>query len=235
MNIGTGSEAMEYAPGISQIATLLADPKRSAMLWALIDGGTRGAEELARLVGVTPSSASAHLARLSSAGLLKFEARGRKRFFRLAAPEVGAAVEALVSVSRVRVGRSHNEPLPRATADMRRACHCGEHLGGELAGQLYQRMLAAQWLQPRGSLIDITHKGALGLAAIGIYSQGFAARGGLQVCEGWDGEHPHAGGALGASLMTLFMQSGWLRAREGSRALQVTVAGLRAIRNLASQ
>lgn len=226
---------MEYAPGISQIATLLADPKRSAMLWALIDGGTRGAEELARLVGVTPSSASAHLARLSSAGLLKFEARGRKRFFRLAAPEVGAAVEALVSVSRVRVGPSRDEALPRPPADMRKACCCGEHLGGEVAGQLYQRMLAAQWLHPRGGVVDITHKGTLGLAAVGIYSQAFAAPGALQVCAGWNGEHPHAGGALGASLMKLFMQSGWLRAREGSRALQVTATGLRAIRNIACQ
>ena len=29
---------MEHAPCISQIATLLADPKRSAMMWALMDG-----------------------------------------------------------------------------------------------------------------------------------------------------------------------------------------------------
>ncbi|MBH2035905.1 MAG: transcriptional regulator, partial [Pseudomonadales bacterium] len=28
---------MEHAPCISQIATLLADPKRSAMMWALMD------------------------------------------------------------------------------------------------------------------------------------------------------------------------------------------------------
>ena len=34
----TGSEYMEHAPCISQIATLLADPKRSAMMWALMDG-----------------------------------------------------------------------------------------------------------------------------------------------------------------------------------------------------
>lgn len=226
---------MENAPCISRIATLLADPKRSAMLWALIDGGTRGAEELANLVGVTPSSASAHLARLSSAGLLKFEARGRKRFFKLAAPEVGAAVEALASVSRVRAGRVDQELLPRPPAAMRRACCCGEHLGGELASELYQRMLAAQWLIPRGERLDISQTGMTHLATIGIYSQAFATREGHSICMGWDGERPHIGGALGASLMMLFMQSGWLRERECSRALQVTETGLRRIRHIASQ
>lgn len=222
---------MENAPCISRIATLLADPKRSAMLWALIDGGTRGAEELANLVGVTPSSASAHLARLSSAGLLKFEARGRKRFFRLAAPEVGAAVEALASVSRVRAV----DPLPRPPAAMRRACCCGEHLGGELAYELYQRMVAAQWVSPRGMQLDITQKGMTHLAHLGIYTQAFATRQEHSICEGWDGQRPHIGAALGASLMMLFMQSGWLRERECSRALHVTDIGLQRIRRIASQ
>lgn len=231
---------MEYAPCISRIATLLADPKRSAMLWALIDGGTRGAEELAGLIGVTPSSASAHLARLSSAGLLKFEARGRKRFFKLAAPEVGAAVVALASVSRVRGTLAQTAPQPRAPAAVRRACVCGEqhaglHLAGELAAQLYQRMQAAEWLVQEGGRIEITQQGVMQLQALGIYTQAFATRDGHRVCSGWEGEHLHIGGALGASLMTLFLQSGWLMARPDSRAVQVTEGGLRQICRIAHQ
>ena len=79
---------MQPIASISQIASLMADPKRSAMLWALIDGMARPSEELAMITGLTPSSACAHLARLSAGGLLKREARGRKRYFRLAGPEV---------------------------------------------------------------------------------------------------------------------------------------------------
>lgn len=89
---------MNAASSISQIASLMADPKRSAMLWALIDGTPRLANELAIMTGLTSSSACAHLSLLSSAGLLRHEARGRKRYFRLATPQVGAAVEALASV-----------------------------------------------------------------------------------------------------------------------------------------
>ena len=40
---------------------------------------------------------------------------------------------------------------------------------------------------------------------------------------------------LGASLMKLFMQSGWVREREESRALLVTEAGMLRIRSIASQ
>ncbi|RMO75403.1 hypothetical protein ALQ34_04752, partial [Pseudomonas syringae pv. maculicola] len=57
MNVSTGREHMEYGPGISQIATLLADPKRSAMLWALMDGTARPADELAILAGGSAASA----------------------------------------------------------------------------------------------------------------------------------------------------------------------------------
>jgi len=71
----------------------------------LMDGTARQAEELALLAGLSPSSANAHLGRLSAGGLLKVEARGRKRFFRLAAPEIGAAVEALASATLVSTPR----------------------------------------------------------------------------------------------------------------------------------
>ena len=130
---------MQTTPCISRIATLLADPKRSAMLWALIDGTTRGADELATLAGVSTSSAGAHLARLSAGGLLTFEARGRKRFFRLAKPEVGAAVEALASVSLVQAKTGVAAPISVPRTRPPKALHqvrlCGDHLGRRAGGR----------------------------------------------------------------------------------------------------
>lgn len=130
---------MEHAPCISQIATLLADPKRSAMMWALMDGSARATEELALLAGLSPSSASAHLGRLSAGGLLRVESRGRKRFFRLAAPEIGAAIEALASATFASAPQDipevfkRNAPLlkPRAVrSSLLSARLCDDHLGG---------------------------------------------------------------------------------------------------------
>jgi len=231
---------MELAPSISQIAMLLADPKRSAMIWALIDGSARGSEELARLAGLTPSSASAHLARLAAGGLLKLEARGRKRFFRLATPQVGTAVEALASVWAGRTDIPTGlalESLPPTPPSMRRARLCHDHLGGELAAELLQRLLEAAWLEQHDRRLEVTQKGIEQLAAQGIYLQALARQQDHAVCTccDWSNSRPHLGGALGASLLRLFLQSGWLRISDETRVLQVTQACVREIGKIACE
>jgi DNA-binding transcriptional ArsR family regulator len=224
--------SMDYIPRISRIATLLADPKRSAMLWALIDGATRGADELANLAGLTPSSASAHLSQLSAAGLLKREARGRKRFFRLAAPEVGMAVEALASVPAVRndAGRAP-ALLPGAAGATRKAGLCKDHLGGEVANALYKGFVEAGWIDVTPGGASLSPEGVLALAARGIYVQAFAQRGCLAVstCCDWCNGQPHLSGVLGASLLQLFLQKGWVRRLDDGHALRVTRVGQQAL------
>jgi len=139
---------MEQAPCISQVAALLADPKRSAMMCAMLDGASRTGDELALLAGLSISSAGAHLGRLAAGGLLRLEMRGKKRFFRLAAPEVGLAVQALASASMASaevINRSVAQPLP--PLPLLRASICSDHLGGELGKELYLRMLGAGWIE----------------------------------------------------------------------------------------
>lgn len=224
---------MDYIPRISRIATLLADPKRSAMLWALIDGATRGADELANLAGLTPSSASAHLSKLSAAGLLKREARGRKRFFRLAAPEVGMAVEALASVLAVQSEpeRPSQRLLQRNAGAVRKACICKDHLGGELANELYEQFTKWGWVDTHPGGASLSSQGVLALAARGIYVQAFAQRGCLSVvtCCDWCTGRPHLSGVLGASLLQLFLQKNWVRRLDNSHALRVTRLGQQAL------
>lgn len=231
---------MEHAPCISQIASLLADPKRSAMMWALMDGTARQSEELALLTGLSPSSANAHLGRLFSGGLLKVEERGRKRFFRLAAPEIGAAVEALASATiasspgKIADVFKRTESPARAQAapsSLLRARLCGEHLGGTLAADLYQRLLDAGWLEQLEKRVVVTHKGATAFATHGVFIQALAHR---QcdiacACPDWSERRPHLGGPLGTAILQLFMQSGWLNLPRDSRALHVTATGLREV------
>ena len=90
---------MEYAPSFSSIAALLADAGRASMVWALMGGSARPAGELALLAGLSPSSTSAHLAKLVEGGLLAQQRHGRNRYYRLAGPEVGQLVEALASAA----------------------------------------------------------------------------------------------------------------------------------------
>lgn len=231
---------MQPIASISQVASLMADPKRSAMLWALIDGMARPSEELAMLAGLTPSSACAHLARLSASGLLKREARGRKRYFRLAAPEIGTAVEALASVAirDVEPLLARREPTIGVPLAMRKARLCRDHLGGEVAADLLQRLLDAQWLQQTEQQLDITLTGREAFASLGIFIDAMALRDGrvcslCSCCSEVDERRPHLGGALGSSVLKLFVQSGWVRITDESRAAQVTAVGLRGIQQIA--
>lgn len=226
---------MEQAPCISQIATLLADPKRTAMVWALMDGSAKPSNELAALAGLSAASANAHLTRLTAGGLLRVEARSGKRFFRVAAADVGAAVDALACTTMASVARStptHSQSLI-APAALRRARLCHGHLGGELAAGLYQRMMAAGWIERPEQRTQVTPFGARKFAGLGIFTQALAQP---VVCDcfDWSEQQPHLGGALGAALLQLCMQSSWVSVINESQALQVSETGQLEIARLAT-
>ena len=65
----------------AETAALVGDSARANMLAALMDGRALTAAELARAAGITPQTASGHLARLTGAGLLAMERQGRHRLW----------------------------------------------------------------------------------------------------------------------------------------------------------
>ena len=229
---------MEYAPGFSSIAALLADAGRAAMIWALMDGSARPAGELALLAGLSPSSTSAHLAKLVEGGLLAQQRHGRNRYYRLAGPEVGQLVEALASAALAAPPRQTRAvPVSRGTPlVMREARTCYDHLAGELAVGVFARMCTADWLSEEGGALTLTASGELGLYALGIDLQpvGRQRRQRLCACPDWSERKPHLGGALGAALLRLCEGEGWLRRSKESRALQVSPDGRRAIMAIAA-
>lgn len=169
---------MEEAPCISQIASLLAEPKRTAMLWALMDGSAKSSEELATVAGLSSASANAHLARLIGGGLLRTEARRGKRLFRVAANDVSAAIDALAITtvaSAMRCASHTSPPALVAPLPLRHARLCQGHLGGKLAAALYQRMVGAGWLECGEQRTDVTLRGARQFANLGIFTQALAS------------------------------------------------------------
>jgi DNA-binding transcriptional ArsR family regulator len=79
---------MITGPIIAEIAALVGDPARAAMVSALLDGRALTASELALAARVTPQTASTDLAKLTRAGLLSVVRNGRHRHFRLASSRV---------------------------------------------------------------------------------------------------------------------------------------------------
>lgn len=117
-------------PDISVPARALGDPARALMASALLGNRQIPASELARVAGVSASTASEHLRVLMNAELIDVEQRGRNRFYRLASESAARAVEALQGIAPLREVRSLRQSS--ISADLRHARTCYDHLAGDL-------------------------------------------------------------------------------------------------------
>lgn len=82
---------MSVEPDMAAVVELIGEPTRAAMLGALLGGVALPAGELAACARITPQTASRHLARLVEGAVLEVRAVGRRRYYRIASPRVGAA------------------------------------------------------------------------------------------------------------------------------------------------
>src|SRR6202000_3371015 len=80
---------------VSSIAAAIGEPARARILVCLMDGRSRTSTELAIVADVSPSTASAHLARLKDQNLVAVMACGKHRYYRLQGPSAAAVMEAL--------------------------------------------------------------------------------------------------------------------------------------------
>ena len=131
---------------IAKVGALIADPARARILLALGDGRSLPATVLASEAGVSPSTTSAHLGKLVGGGLLTVRRQGRHRYFALAGPAVGEAIERLMMIAPAAPVRSLRQGT-RANA-VRSARTCYDHLAGVLGAGLMGAML------DRGLLVD---------------------------------------------------------------------------------
>ena len=116
----------------AQIAALAGDPARAAMLQHLMDGRALTASELARVAGITPQTASGHLAQMTAVGLLTVEKQGRHRYHKLASAAVARMMEGIMQVASDLEPASRRLTVgPRDTA-LRAARTCYDHLAGHL-------------------------------------------------------------------------------------------------------
>lgn len=214
---------MSEGPEIARIAALVADPARSAMLLALMDGRALTATELAGLGGITKQTASSHLAKLVEGDVLLVEAQGRHRYFRLAGPHVAGLLEALMVFSSDAAPPIRTGPRD---ADLRRARICYDHLAGELGVQLYDRMRAEGWLNES---LAPTDRGWAKLSEIGLTPQTLPAsnRSMCRACLDWSQRRHHLAGRLGKAILDGLFAQDWARRLPASRVISFGPEGER--------
>jgi DNA-binding transcriptional ArsR family regulator len=211
---------------LSGIAAAIAEPARTRMLCCLMDGHARTSTELAVVAEVSPSTASVHLGKLKEQHLVSMVAQGKHRYYRLAGPDVAAAIEALLRVAGVA------PPVFRpSTPDrLRQARTCYDHMAGTVAVALHDHLHAQGWLTEADgddTAYELSTDGAEALANLGLdVAAARAARRRFACsCLDWSERTPHLGGALGAALLALLLRRGWVERALDSRALSITRDG----------
>src|SRR3954447_17705723 len=139
-SVGRDNGPMHGDADIASIASVIGHPAHGRMLTALFRGPAMSASELAAEAGVTASTASAHLARLTDSGLVVAERDGRRRLHRLADERVAEVIEGLALIApsqQIRTLRAGN----RAAAE-RAARSCYDHLAGAAGVALTERLCA---------------------------------------------------------------------------------------------
>jgi DNA-binding transcriptional ArsR family regulator len=212
---------------VSSIAAAIGEPARARILVSLMDGRARTSTELAIVADVSPSTASAHLARLKEQNLVAVMACGKHRYYRLEGPAVAAVLEALTVVA----GGCPEVPS-RVPNRLRAARCCYDHMAGQLAVALHDHFIARAWLMPDTSkqgAYQLTQLGDKALTEIGLDIDGARAlrRRFAYACVDWSERRPHLAGALGAAVLDVALKKKWLSRDLDSRALSITAAGRR--------
>jgi DNA-binding transcriptional ArsR family regulator len=221
---------------IAPTASLMADSARAAMLTALLDDRPLAAGELARVAGVTPATASAHLARLLHGGLVEVQRQGRHRYYRLAGHEVAHAIEALAHLSPAIPVRSLRQSQLATALGSARTCY--DHLAGQAGVALFAALLSrgivirltsniAPQARAGQATLDVSARGELALRSFGIEIEKLRAsrRRFAGECLDWTERRPHLNGALGAALTDRCFELGWIERGRRRRAVTVTPAG----------
>ncbi|RED54165.1 ArsR/SmtB family transcription factor [Aestuariispira insulae] len=221
---------MIEGPYIAEIASLIGDPARANMLSALMDGRALTATELSLIAGVTPQTASSHLGKMQTAGLLSLEKQGRHRYFRLSGQDVADALEALMVLSsQTNPRKRHTGPKDQA---MRHARTCYDHLAGCVGVALTDALIERGLIRDQDHGLAITEAGSRYFEQIGIDIPQLKTgkRAVTRPCLDWSERRPHLGGALGAAILDRFLEKGWLNRRKNSRTIQITPPGYQALR-----
>jgi DNA-binding transcriptional ArsR family regulator len=199
-------------------AALIGDPVRSAILSALLSGRAEPATVLAQMAGVSPQAASNHLARLVEGGLLKVQAQGRHRYYRLAGEEVAHALEALACLAE------RPPVISPGMRALREARTCYSHLAGALGVAITDALLACGFLASGADehYFRVTPQGNAWFLAFGIPPDKVAlARRCLDCTE----RRWHLAGPLGVALLGRLKTLGWIEQAHHSRAIMLTPVG----------
>ncbi|MER9337676.1 winged helix-turn-helix domain-containing protein, partial [Mesorhizobium sp. M0293] len=207
-------------------SSLVGDTARANMLNAQMGVTAMTASELALEACVSLPTASSHLGKLMEGVLLTVASQGRHRYYGLAGPQVAGMIEAITGAADA-VGPKRVRPGPRDGA-MRVARVCYDHLAGEQAVAMLDRLVAKKILLRDDKEIRLGPAAASHFAAIGIDVYTKPRRPVCRACLDWSVRRSHLAGTLGAAILDKILSEKWARREKDSRAVIFSPPGKQA-------
>jgi DNA-binding transcriptional ArsR family regulator len=217
------------SPNVVEIANLIGDPSRLAMLLSLLGGKALPAGDLAHSARISPQTASSHLAKMVEGGLLLHESSGRHKYFRLASREVGHALESLLAIAPSKSVRSLRES--NELKKLRHARTCYDHLAGKIGVALTDQLLEMKFLEKSGNdfVLSVEGKERLRNFGVEVDPDPRKRRHYARQCLDWSERRYHIAGSLGAALTKRLFELKWIERLPNGRAVRVTNTGIQGL------
>ena len=224
---------------VARIAGLIGEPARTAMLLQLMDGRAMTANELAHAAGISPATASRHLAMMVEAELLQVTAVGRHRYHRIGSQRVAGLLESIMQVADATAPKRSSVRTGPKDESMRQARTCYDHLAGRLGVAIANKLADDRAVVIESDSGWVTEHAAVSLGGLGLgvtvtellEPSSLARRALCRPCMDWSERRVHLAGRLGAAICTDCVGQGWLLRKPNSRALEITPRGQVALRN----
>ncbi|OIA98645.1 transcriptional regulator [Paenibacillus sp. LC231] len=223
---------MNANSNIAQVASLVSDASRAAILTVLLDGRYHPASELAYMANIKPQTASFHLSKMVAANLVTVEQQGRHRYYGIQNQEVAQIMETLLSITPPAEIRSLNQAAENEA--LRQARTCYDHLAGKLGIQLTNSLLSAGVLSEVEDQFTVTEKGEgffkafqVDLCRVKRKRRSFTHR-----CLDWSERRHHLAGALGHALLERLLELHWIQRVPNTRAIKITPEGKKGLQEI---
>jgi len=189
------------------------------------------ASELAALAGISRSTARGHLGKLAAAQLVAVTQKRRNRYYRIASPLVARMLESIKAVAALETP-ARNQPRSAQDDALRFARSCYDHLADRLGVALADALVAKKFVVLSEEGGALTARGQKFLCDFGadLTAKSGSRRIFCRACLDWSERRRHIAGLAGAAILTRLVALNWLARARGSRALRLTPAGQRGLR-----